>query len=137
MKREEINLLKLGRQGRDRLRHFRHFFSGPLASGEGKPLSTRAVDALFTFLDEVDLPEKDVFFPETMVIEAETIVKRFPNQPLKDEVRHTVMATAKVVLLPDWWLTIKGEIDTKRFVNNPFAAAQTRSSISIDVKLAV
>ena len=58
MKREEINLLKLGRQGRDRLHHFRYLFSGPLASGEGKPLSTRAVDALFTFLDEVDLPEK-------------------------------------------------------------------------------
>ena len=55
--RDEMLLRKLGVRGWGRLHYFRQIFSGPWGSGEGRPLSPRAVEAFFTFLAAADLPE--------------------------------------------------------------------------------
>ncbi|MEQ1850485.1 MAG: hypothetical protein ABMA01_02725 [Chthoniobacteraceae bacterium] len=54
--REELMLRKLGPRGWGRLYHFRHFYGPGWGEGRGRALSPRAIEAFYSFLDQVQLP---------------------------------------------------------------------------------
>lgn len=55
--RDQLLLEKLGERVWGRFHYFRQVFSGPWGrSGEGRPLSPRAVEAFFSFLEDVAIP---------------------------------------------------------------------------------
>jgi hypothetical protein len=49
--REELLLSKLGAKGWGRLHHFRHYYSAGWGDGSGKPLSPRALETFYRFLE--------------------------------------------------------------------------------------
>ena len=49
--REELILAKLGTRGWGRLHHFRHYYSAGWGERGGKPLSPRALETFFRFLE--------------------------------------------------------------------------------------
>jgi hypothetical protein len=49
--REELLFSKLGPKGWVRLHHFRHFYSAGWGDGSGKPLSPRALETFYRFLE--------------------------------------------------------------------------------------
>ena len=49
--REELILAKLGSRGWGRLHHFRHYYSAGWGERSGKPLSPRALETFFRFLE--------------------------------------------------------------------------------------
>ena len=55
--REELLLSKLGPQGWGRLLHFRHYYSAGWGDGTGKPLSPRALEAFYRFLESAQFPQ--------------------------------------------------------------------------------
>lgn len=55
--REELLLTKLGPKAWGRLHHFRHYYSAGWSDGAGKPLSPRALEALYRFLESATLPK--------------------------------------------------------------------------------
>ncbi len=55
--REELLLSKLGAKGWGRLHHFRNFYSAGWGGGTGKPLSPRALETFYRFLESARFPE--------------------------------------------------------------------------------
>ena len=55
--REELLLSKLGPGGWGRLHHFRHYYSTGWGDGSGKPLSLRALETFYRFLQVVTFPQ--------------------------------------------------------------------------------
>ena len=55
--REELLLSKLGAKGWGRLHHFRHYYSSGWGDGSGRPLSPRALEMFYRFLETVTFPE--------------------------------------------------------------------------------
>ncbi len=55
--REELLLSKLGAKGWGRLHHFRHYYSAGWGDGSGRPLSPRALETFYRFLESVTLPQ--------------------------------------------------------------------------------
>ena len=51
--REELLLAKLGPKGWGRVHHFRHYYSVGWGDGVGKPLSPRALETFYRFLETV------------------------------------------------------------------------------------
>jgi len=49
--REELVLAKLGTRGWGRLHHFRHYYSAGWGDRSGRPLSPRALETFFRFLE--------------------------------------------------------------------------------------
>ncbi|CAN5427382.1 hypothetical protein BH20VER3_BH20VER3_03140 [soil metagenome] len=43
-------------QGRERLHHFRHYYSAGWGDGSGKPLSPRALEAFYRFMESAKFP---------------------------------------------------------------------------------
>jgi len=58
--REELLLSKLGPRGWGRLHHFRHYYSAGWGSGLGKPLSPRALETFYRFLEAARFPARSV-----------------------------------------------------------------------------
>ena len=58
--REELLLSKLGAKGWGRLHHFRHYYSAGWGGGSGKPLSPRALETFYRFLESAKFPEGSV-----------------------------------------------------------------------------
>jgi hypothetical protein len=54
--REELLLAKLGPKGWGRLHHFRHYYSAGWGDGSGRPLSPRALETFYRFLEVVKFP---------------------------------------------------------------------------------
>ena len=54
--REELLLKKLGARGWGRMHHFRHYYQTGWGEARCKPLSPRASEAFFRFLEAVDFP---------------------------------------------------------------------------------
>ncbi len=54
--REELLLSKLGAKGWGRLHHFRHYYSAGWGDGSGKPLSPRALEMFYRFLEFARFP---------------------------------------------------------------------------------
>ena len=57
--REELLLSKLGPKGWGRLHHFRHYYSAGWG-GSGKPLSPRALETFYRFLESATFPSGSV-----------------------------------------------------------------------------
>ncbi len=55
--REELLLSKLGPKGWGRLHHFRHYYSAGWGDGSGRPLSPRALETFYRFLESARFPE--------------------------------------------------------------------------------
>jgi hypothetical protein len=55
--REELLLSKLGPKGWGRLYHFRYYYSAGWGDGTGKPLSPRALEAFYRFLEAAHFPQ--------------------------------------------------------------------------------
>lgn len=55
--REELLLSKLGAKGWGRLHHFRHYYSAGWGDGTGRPLSPRALETFYRFLESAKFPE--------------------------------------------------------------------------------
>jgi len=55
--REELLLSKLGPKGWGRVHHFRHYYSAGWGDGSGKPLSPRALETFYRFLESARFPE--------------------------------------------------------------------------------
>jgi len=55
--REELLLSKLGPAGWGRLHHFRHYYSAGWGDGTGKPLSPRALETFYRFLEAATFPQ--------------------------------------------------------------------------------
>jgi hypothetical protein len=55
--REEVVLRKLGPRGWGRLHHFRYFYGSGWGEGAGKPLSPRALEGFYRFLEQAQFPE--------------------------------------------------------------------------------
>lgn len=55
--REELLLSKLGAKGWGRLHHFRHYYSAGWGDGSGRPLSPRALETFYRFLESAKFPE--------------------------------------------------------------------------------
>lgn len=55
--REELLLSKLGAKGWGRLHHFRHYYSSGWGGGSGRPLSPRALETFYRFLESVTFPQ--------------------------------------------------------------------------------
>ncbi len=55
--REELLLSKLGAKGWGRLHHFRHYYSSGWGDGSGRPLSPRALETFYRFLESVTFPQ--------------------------------------------------------------------------------
>ena len=55
--REELLLSKLGPKGWGRLHHFRHYYSAGWGDGSGRPLSPRALETFYRFLESAKFPE--------------------------------------------------------------------------------
>jgi hypothetical protein len=58
--REELLLSKLGAKGWGRLHYFRHYYSAGWGGGSGKPLSPRALETFYRFLESAKFPEGSV-----------------------------------------------------------------------------
>jgi hypothetical protein len=58
--REELLLSKLGAKGWGRLHHFRDYYSAGWGEGSGKPLSPRALETFYRFLESARFPEGSV-----------------------------------------------------------------------------
>jgi hypothetical protein len=58
--REELLLSKLGAKGWGRLHHFRHYYSAGWGGGSGKPLSPRALETFYRFLESATFPSGSV-----------------------------------------------------------------------------
>jgi hypothetical protein len=58
--REELLLSKLGAKGWGRLHHFRHYYSAGWGGGSGKPLSPRALETFYRFLESARFPQGSV-----------------------------------------------------------------------------
>jgi hypothetical protein len=58
--REELLLSKLGAKGWGRLHHFRHYYSAGWGGGSGKPLSPRALETFYRFLESARFPSDSV-----------------------------------------------------------------------------
>jgi hypothetical protein len=58
--REELLLSKLGAKGWGRLHHFRHYYSAGWGDGSSKPLSPRALEAFYRFLEAAQFPQGSV-----------------------------------------------------------------------------
>ena len=58
--REELLLSKLGPRGWGRLHHFRHYYSAGWGGGSGKPLSPRALETFYRFLESATFPSGSV-----------------------------------------------------------------------------
>ena len=58
--REELLLSKLGAKGWGRLHHFRHYYSAGWGDGTSKPLSPRALEAFYRFLESATFPSGSV-----------------------------------------------------------------------------
>ena len=56
--REELVLSKLGVRAWGRLHHFRHYYSAGWGEHPRKPLSPRALETFFRFLEQVELSTK-------------------------------------------------------------------------------
>ncbi len=54
--REELLLSKLGPKGWGRLHHFRHYYSAGWGDGSGRPLSPRALETFYRFLEAAAFP---------------------------------------------------------------------------------
>jgi len=54
--REELLLSKLGPKGWGRLHHFRHYYSAGWGDGSGRPLSPRALETFYRFLESATFP---------------------------------------------------------------------------------
>ncbi|MEX2382023.1 MAG: hypothetical protein WD490_06545 [Opitutales bacterium] len=52
--RDELLLKKLGVRAWGRFHYFREVFSGPWGDGKGKPLSPRAVESFFSFIEKIE-----------------------------------------------------------------------------------
>lgn len=52
--REELLLSKLGPKGWGRLHHFRHYYSAGWGDGSGSPLSPRALETFYNFLESAN-----------------------------------------------------------------------------------
>jgi hypothetical protein len=55
--REELLLSKLGAKGWGRLHHFRHYYSTGWGDGSGRPLSPRALETFYRFLESATFPQ--------------------------------------------------------------------------------
>ena len=55
--REEMLLSKLGAKGWGRLHHFRHYYSAGWGDGSGRPLSPRALETFYRFLESAKFSE--------------------------------------------------------------------------------
>ena len=55
--REELLLSKLGAKGWGRLHHFRNYYSAGWGDGTGKPLSPRALEVFYRFLQAAQFPQ--------------------------------------------------------------------------------
>ncbi|HWY50667.1 MAG TPA: hypothetical protein VNW72_04215 [Chthoniobacterales bacterium] len=55
--REELLLSKLGPRGWGRLYHFRYFYSAGWGDGSGKPMSPRALESFYRFLESAQFPK--------------------------------------------------------------------------------
>ncbi|MGB8341598.1 MAG: hypothetical protein WCE51_08410 [Chthoniobacterales bacterium] len=60
--RDELLLTKLGPKGWGRLHHFRHYYSAGWGDGSGKPLSPRALESFYRFLESAALPQTASLF---------------------------------------------------------------------------
>jgi len=58
--REELLLSKLGAKGWGRLHYFRHYYSAGWGGGSGKPLSPRALETFYRFLESARFPQGSV-----------------------------------------------------------------------------
>jgi hypothetical protein len=58
--REELLLSKLGAKGWGRLHHFRNYYSAGWGDGTGKPLSPRALETFYRFLEAAQFPQGSV-----------------------------------------------------------------------------
>ena len=58
--REELLLSKLGAKGWGRLHYFRHYYSAGWGGGSGKPLSPRALETFYRFLECARFPQGSV-----------------------------------------------------------------------------
>ena len=56
-RRKKLLLSKLGPKGWGRLHHFRHYYSAGWGDGSGRPLSPRALEAFYRFLESARFPE--------------------------------------------------------------------------------
>src|SRR5260221_3712127 len=54
--REELVLAKLGTPGWGRLHHFRNYYSAGWGEGAGKPLSPRALEKFYRFIEQANFP---------------------------------------------------------------------------------
>jgi hypothetical protein len=54
--RDELLLSKLGAKGWGRLHHFRHYYSAGWGGGSGRPLSPRALETFYRFLESATFP---------------------------------------------------------------------------------
>ena len=54
---EELLLSKLGAKDWRRLHHFRHYYSTGWGDGSGRPLSPRALETLYRFLESATFPQ--------------------------------------------------------------------------------
>jgi hypothetical protein len=57
---EELLLSKLGAKGWGRLHYFHHYYSTGWGDGSGKPLSPRALETFYRFLESAKFPEGSV-----------------------------------------------------------------------------
>ena len=58
--REELLLSKLGARGWGRVHHFRHYYSAGWGDRSGKPLSPRALESFYRFLEAAQFPRGSV-----------------------------------------------------------------------------
>ena len=58
--RQKLLLSKLGTKGWGRLHHFRNYYSAGWGDGTGKPLSPRALEAFYRFLEAAEFPQGSV-----------------------------------------------------------------------------
>jgi hypothetical protein len=58
--REELLMSKLGARGWGRVYHFRHYYSAGWGDGSGKPLSPRALESFYRFLQNAQFPQGSV-----------------------------------------------------------------------------
>jgi hypothetical protein len=58
--REELLLSKLGAKGWGRLHHFRYYYSAGWGGDSGKPLSPRALETFYRFLESATFPSGSV-----------------------------------------------------------------------------
>jgi hypothetical protein len=66
--REELLIKKLGARGWGRLHHFRHYYGPGWGDGAGRPVSPRALEGFYRFLERFEFPpgvKPSVFLTDT------------------------------------------------------------------------